>query len=236
MPAEKQFSSPASAPSSEQGAPVFGEALSLPAPTIGARYCILHGLTLNECAGRLFREALYPAARCFRAPLALLPRYFEADWSFVHGVARAGSMAQFDAEVQNFADDGGNRGVLRRVLKFRVSVRRLRRIARELLSAAPPAPGNDEPLVAAIDLTAPVSPRPLSARRRPEFRLLQSAARKPPPPSDPAPPPDRPAQFVSRPVRTEAELHSELDRLKHEREALKTALRIMIDPPPNQPR
>jgi hypothetical protein len=74
----------------------------------------------------LHRRAL-PAAPIVRW---LSPGYFAPDWEFVRASAHCSTLRQIDEEIRDFTLDSANHQWWRRVARFRISTRRLRRLAR----------------------------------------------------------------------------------------------------------
>jgi hypothetical protein len=236
MPAEPQRSAADSFPPFARDDEIRGGAVNLPVTTLLARFAARSGLTVEQAELRLFREALYPEAR-WLAPLLRLRRgHFDPDWRFVRAAGRATTMDEFQVEVRHYSDDKAHRGWLRGRLKLRVSVRRLRRLARELLPAAatsrgeartPGAPASVFPSAAAMAAESPV----------PRFRVLGSGwdgVERRRAPSIPLPRPSRP-QPTEEAVRR---LEQEVAQLKEQREILKKAVGIMAQssqPPPDRP-
>jgi hypothetical protein len=105
--------------------------------TFAEKFCAKHCLPLEKYEKIVLSRSLYPAARLLRPVLVLKANYFAADHEFVLRVGRLMRLGGFEAEVQDFLYDPNNRGFLRRVLKLRVSARRLRRVVRDLTEQGP---------------------------------------------------------------------------------------------------
>jgi hypothetical protein len=92
------------------------------------RYCEKIGVDPREFTARLLRRTLYPQARLLRPLLQLLDSdYFAADRDFVSGVGRISRRDEFSVEANEFAHHPSNRGFARKVLRLRISVRRMQR-------------------------------------------------------------------------------------------------------------
>lgn len=97
-------------------------------------YCALHGLVPGQFASHLLKHALYPHARLVRPFLEFLrPNYFAADNDFVCDVAQITRYHEFFDSSIEFVHHPENRGLMRRLLRIRVSTDRMRRIVRRTL-------------------------------------------------------------------------------------------------------
>jgi hypothetical protein len=236
MPAESQRSAAESLSPFAPNDEMRGEALNLPATTLLARFAERAGLTVEQAELRLFREALYPEARWLGPLLRLRRGHFDPDWRFVRAAGRATTMDEFQVEVRHYSDDKAHRGWLRGRLRLRVSVRRLRRIARELLPASALARGE-----ARIPATNAALPPGAAASTVGDpslrFRVLGSGwdgVERRRAPSIPLPRPSRPAPTDE----TVRRLEQEVAQLKEQREILKKAVGIIAQsnqPPPDRP-
>lgn len=194
-----------------------GAEVLLPVTTLAGRFAHRHGCTLAESHRELFRQSLYPAARWLRPLLSLVRGHFDVDERFIRAVGRATALTDVQTEVRHFADDQGHRGVLRGFFRLRVSVRRLRQIAREFLpetgvvvsgnSVAPFLSRSGAGSAADLPVTAP-------GWNGGERRVL---------PSRPLPKP-APAPADAETVRR---LEAEVTRLKAQREILTQAVGII---------
>lgn len=111
-------------------------------PTFRERYCQSLGLPTEAFEAHLFRRGLYLHARPFAGLLSLIPDYFSADHEFIRSVGGIRSRRFFHAEAGEYHMDGGNRGLLRRFLRLRVSAERVRLAMEEHWGASesnPPA-------------------------------------------------------------------------------------------------
>lgn len=92
-------------------------------------YCEVAKCPPSRFARRLFWAALPPGVRAV-APLllALNPRFFAADLELIMAVARLKTSDELEEEIRDFRADPRNRRWSRRVLKLRVSTRRLRQL------------------------------------------------------------------------------------------------------------
>ena len=114
--------------------------------TFAEFYCARHGLRSEDYAPAVFRHALYPHARPFAAIVRYyFPDYFAADLDLVQAVGRLRKARDFSGEADAFAHHPANCGGLRRMLRLRVSARRLRALVRATLTGTgnPPQPAAD---------------------------------------------------------------------------------------------
>ena len=90
------------------------------------RFCATEAVSAERWHGVLLRRSLYPHARLLRPLLVLFnPEFFAADRDFLNGVGRLTRRGDFAIEADEFAHHPANQGFWRRVLRLRVSVRRL---------------------------------------------------------------------------------------------------------------
>jgi hypothetical protein len=111
----------------------------MPEQTFAAKYCAQHGLLPKRYEQVVLRRSLHLGARLFYPLLAWRPSYFAADFALVRAAGRCRTVWDFDTETLDFPNHPDNRGWLRGVLKLRLSVRRLRRLVREVLPPGQPA-------------------------------------------------------------------------------------------------
>jgi hypothetical protein len=91
-------------------------------------YCAQRGIP-QECFEReLVRRSLHLHARPFYWILGLNRDYTSPDYEFVRGVGELRNRGDFTNESAEFHYHPHNRGLLRNLLKFRVSSHRLRKI------------------------------------------------------------------------------------------------------------
>jgi len=102
--------------------------------TFAEKFCARHDVAPEKYEEVVLKRSLYPVARLLRPVLALKANYFAADREFIRGVGQLTLSGDFDSEAQDYLDHPTNRGFLRRVLKLRVSGRRLRRMVRDAFS------------------------------------------------------------------------------------------------------
>lgn len=101
------------------------------------RFCTarkIHPAGYDEAVLRL---TLRPVARVLRPILNLNRDYFASDRELIRDVGRISRLEDFEAEAQDFSQNPYNRGLLHRVLRLRVSRRRLRALVRETLKGPP---------------------------------------------------------------------------------------------------
>lgn len=99
--------------------------------TFAEEFCARRNLAPEKYEEFVLNDSFYPAARLLRPVLMLKADFFAADHEFIRRVGRLKRLGGFEAEVQDFLYDPNNRGFLRRVLKLRVSARRLRCVVRD---------------------------------------------------------------------------------------------------------
>lgn len=95
-------------------------------------YCEMTKCPKKRFTRRLFWAALHRRALVL-APLIMLTNeaFFAADLELIAAVARLHKSDQLEEEIRDFREDPRNRDWARRVLKLRVSTRRLRRLLAE---------------------------------------------------------------------------------------------------------
>ncbi len=108
------------------------------------RYCAATGCAERAFTGQVLWACLYRGAW----PWALwarfaAPEFFAADRELIDAVGGAKSLAQVERELRDFSTDSRNREWWRRVVRLRISTRRLRRLARRYLAAAKPVSAAD---------------------------------------------------------------------------------------------
>ena len=116
---------PSLAPSSRS--PVFG-------PRFRDVFCRRFGIAAERYEIELMKRCLSRRARLL-APLIRLvsPRFFALDELFADSIGRVRQKKEFKDELTGFFDHPANSTWLRRSLKLRLSVFRLRNVAREVL-------------------------------------------------------------------------------------------------------
>ncbi len=103
------------------------------AETFRECFCRHFRVPLERYAEEALQRALTPRARVLHRLLQLSDRdYFAADREFIACVGQLTRQGDFFAEVQDFHYHPGNRRLLRRTLRLRVSANRMRRIIREV--------------------------------------------------------------------------------------------------------
>lgn len=125
--------------------------------TFAEMYCARHGIPPEAYLRTIFRRALYPHARPFTALIQLFDGdYFAADLDLVQAAGRLRVLSDFTMDAEEFRHHPANRGLLRNGLRLRVSVRRLRALARATL----PPSGNTEPSDSGPPFPPPNLPAP----------------------------------------------------------------------------
>lgn len=112
-------------------------------------FCWKHLCTESECATRLFWRTLHPHAKPVAILLYLIhPRFFAEDFDFIENVLTAASRNDVKAEINSFALlNNLNEYTLRNLLRLRVSARRLKAIASDLLPDRPRVVTTQKPAV-----------------------------------------------------------------------------------------
>ena len=82
---------------------------------------------------RLFWRCLYRRTFPFLPLLALRARHFRPDRTLLEGAVKAHSLRQIEEEINEYLLDPDNMHWLRRRAGFRISTRRLQRLARQCL-------------------------------------------------------------------------------------------------------
>jgi len=95
------------------------------------RYCAFHHIPIEQFEDHLLLRALHGHARIFRGFLGFFPGYFIPDRDFLRSVGDLRSRRFFHAEAAEFHTSEENRGLMRRVLRLRVSSDRTRELMEE---------------------------------------------------------------------------------------------------------
>lgn len=107
-------------------------------PAFRTLYCQRMGIGEDQFPQHLLVRALYPHARPLAGLLARFGRqHFQADYEFIEDVGHLVGLNGFSDAAQNYVDHFSNRGFTRRVLRLRVSVRRMLDLVRPVLPAEP---------------------------------------------------------------------------------------------------
>ncbi|MFZ4779658.1 MAG: hypothetical protein ACOYM3_30220 [Terrimicrobiaceae bacterium] len=85
----------------------------------------------------VLRLTLRPMAGLLRPILNLDRDYFASDRELIRDVGRITRLEDFEVAAQDFSHNPYNRGLFHRVLRLRVSRRRLRALVRDTLKAPP---------------------------------------------------------------------------------------------------
>lgn len=108
--------------------------------TFAEAYCLKHGITSDRFTQVVLARTLYPHARLL-APLLreFNPDHFAADLDLVRGVGQLRRVRDFSHEAAEFAYHPANRGDMRRLLRLRISTKRLKHLMQQTLhgQAAP---------------------------------------------------------------------------------------------------
>lgn len=105
-------------------------------PSIAERYCSHHDLAEAAFARHALFRSLPLHARLAYPLLRLVPDFFAADLEFIRTVGRANNLREFAIDVADFRQHPHNAHALRRLLRLRVSSRKLRRQLTAALEAA----------------------------------------------------------------------------------------------------
>ena len=110
-------------------------------PTVLDSYCRLHAIDESDFAADLLNRTLYPQARLLRPILQwFVHNPFAVDLTYLDCVGRIRSSKQLADETFDFHNQSANRRFLRRVLHFRVSVKKVNRLVKPLLTGQTEAP------------------------------------------------------------------------------------------------
>lgn len=102
-------------------------------PTFSDRYCQHHELATEQFTTHLLRRSLHAPLRWFWPVLrAGLQDYLEPDIICVRASGRLTKRRELEGELAEFSYHPRNRSFWRRVMKQRLSTRRLRRNLRDL--------------------------------------------------------------------------------------------------------
>jgi hypothetical protein len=108
--------------------------------TFAELYCERHGVPRPRYNAVVFRQALFPHARLLLVVVRSLSRlHFLADHEFVEDVGHIKGVGDFSYPLGSFIEHPANRGFLRRVLRLRVSARRMLHLVRSVYGNAPDA-------------------------------------------------------------------------------------------------
>lgn len=107
----------------------------------------------SDCARRLFHDCLHRRAYLALPSVITMfnPLFFSADHELIQAAGRATDPAQLERAIMDFQSDSRNYGWWRRRAGIRVSVRRLRRLARGCfprgeVGSRPPVGGSTPPM------------------------------------------------------------------------------------------
>lgn len=105
-------------------------------PTFAESYCTRHRLSEDQYARAVLRRALYPQARLLYPLITLTaPDFFAADLELVSTLGRVQTIRHFHEVSVDYRHQLARADFARRNLNLRVSLRRLREIMAETLSA-----------------------------------------------------------------------------------------------------
>jgi hypothetical protein len=99
------------------------------------KFCAAHNVHPADYQEAVLRRTLRPMARVLRPVLNLNRDYFASDRELIRDVGRLTRLEDFEAEAMDFSYNPYNRGLFHRVLRLRVSRRRLRALVRDTLNA-----------------------------------------------------------------------------------------------------
>lgn len=108
--------------------------------TLAARYCAHHGLPAEKFERAVFWRALYPHARLLYPLIHLVaPDFFAADHRLVETLGRTTRLREFSSACVVYRQYLTLAHLTRRVLRLRVSVRRLYHLTAQTFDHAEPA-------------------------------------------------------------------------------------------------
>lgn len=96
-------------------------------PTIAERYCARHRINAERFARRALLRSLPLQGLLLYPLLSALPGFFDPDLEFVRDIGRQRTLRDFAVDAVDFKIHPDNSSFARRVLKLRVSSRKLRR-------------------------------------------------------------------------------------------------------------
>ena len=99
-------------------------------------YCENRGITVEQYEHELVSRCLHPRARPFYWLLGWSHQYTSPDYEFVRNVGELRHRRGFRDEAAEYHYHPGNIGLLRRVLRIRVSSQRLQEIFEQMMPAA----------------------------------------------------------------------------------------------------
>lgn len=119
--------------------PAVAAGESVPAQLrLGELFCARHGVAPEHCEHEIFRRTLYPWARLVAPILTLLnPQHFVPDYEFVQRTAKLRSRGKLQGEIVNFLEHPWNAGFGRKVLRLRISTRRMKQLVQVTFNGAP---------------------------------------------------------------------------------------------------
>jgi hypothetical protein len=110
--------------------------------TFAEKFCRARHVAPEDYDKQVLRLSLYPMARILRPLLAANPDYFSPDRELIRGVGRISRLRDFEELAMDFSSDAANRRFSRRLLRLRVSARRLRTLVRSTLHDGGEAPAD----------------------------------------------------------------------------------------------
>lgn len=100
------------------------------------RFCWVYHCPPEQFSTRVFQLCLYPQARLFaKTARPDLPGLFDWDFGCIKSVAGAGSLSQVQAEIDLHRYHQPPAGMLKGLLRIRISGRRLSGLARDVFMA-----------------------------------------------------------------------------------------------------
>lgn len=103
--------------------------------TLADRYCTHHAVQPHHFARHALYRSLPLRAQLSYPLLSIVPGFFDSDLEFIREVGRASSLRDFAIDAADFKLHPDNSHPLRRLLKLRVSSRKLRRLLAASLAA-----------------------------------------------------------------------------------------------------
>lgn len=100
--------------------------------------CARWGCSKADFVNRAFSHCLPPSARVWVPLVSRFERdFFQPDREFIEFVGRVATMQQLDAEISEFMSDHRNLPWLRRWAKVRIVTKRVRAMAKAVLTPQP---------------------------------------------------------------------------------------------------
>ncbi len=112
--------------------------------SFATRYCALHQIPSEKFAQVVFRKGLYPHARLVHGLISFVrPDYFDPEYDLIATLGQIERLRSFEYACSIYRHHLEHAGVSKRVLRMRISMRRLYKLAAATMRA-PAAAGGGE--------------------------------------------------------------------------------------------